>query len=266
LIGRKATDGYIARTAAAYKPLFDASPKFNATLVLSSVNLRWSPSQNAFYSVGKIGVSNLGNTDINAEMVGMIEIRKSTRGDEISIYLESSDDVWYYFDWQQDKLAMVSSTQEINDFIAIKSKDKKETAVLAIGLEERDMFIDRFNSLYRPKPKKTTLAKAPVKGAPTKTATPAPGSKTAAKTPPVVATKESEEKEEIVEEETPKVADKASKTEKGTKDTKVAANSKDPKVAAKDTASKAKPGTKVVQTPAKAPVKKKEKAEEKEGF
>ncbi|WP_298361096.1 hypothetical protein [Runella sp.] len=266
LIGRKATDGYIARTAAAYKPLFDASPKFNATLVLSSVNLRWSPSQNAFYSVGKIGVSNLGNTDINAEMVGMIEIRKSTRGDEISIYLESSDDVWYYFDWQQDKLAMVSSTQEINDFIAIKSKDKKETAVLAIGLEERDMFVDRFNSLYRPKPKKTTLAKAPVKGAPTKTATPAPGSKTAAKTPPVVATKESEEKEEIVEEETPKVADKASKTEKGTKDTKVAANSKDPKVAAKDTASKAKPGTKVVQTPAKAPVKKKEKAEEKEGF
>jgi hypothetical protein len=267
LIGRKATDGYIARTAAAYKPLFDASPKFNATLVLSSVNLRWSAPQNAFYSVGKIGVSNLGNTDINAEMVGMVEIRKSTRGDEISIYLESSEDVWYYFDWQQDKLAMVSSTQEINDFIAVKSKDKKETAVLAIGLEERDLFVDRFNSLYRPKPKKTTLAKAPAKGAPTKTATPAPGSKTAAKTPAVVATKEPEEKEEeIVEEETPKVADKTSKTEKGAKDTKVTANSKDSKVAAKDTASKAKPGAKVVQTPAKAPVKKKEKAEEKEGF
>ena len=267
LIGRKATDGYIARTAAAYKPLFDASPKFNATLVLSSVDLRWSAPQNAFYSVGKIGVSNLGNTDINAELDGMVEIRKSTRGDEISIYLESSEDVWYYFDWQQDKLAMVSSVQEINDFIAIKSKDKKETAVLAIGLEERDLFVDRFNSLYRPKPKKTTLAKAPAKGAPTKTATPAPGSKTAAKTPPVVAAKEVEKKEEeVVEEEDTKVADKASKTEKGTKDTKVVANTKDPKVAAKDTASKAKPGAKVVQTPPKAPVKKKEKAEEKEGF
>ncbi len=267
LIGRKATDGYIARTAAAYKPLFDASPKFNATLVLSSVDLRWSAPQNAFYSVGKIGVSNLGNTDINAELDGMVEIRKSTRGDEISIYLESSEDVWYYFDWQQDKLALVSSVQEINDFIAIKSKDKKETAVLAIGLEERDLFVDRFNSLYRPKPKKTTLAKAPAKGAPTKTATPAPGSKTAAKTPPVVAAKEVEKKEEeVVEEEDAKLADKASKTEKGTKDTKVAANAKDPKVAAKDTASKAKPGAKVVQTPPKAPVKKKEKAEEKEGF
>jgi hypothetical protein len=266
LIGRKATDGYIARTAAAYKPLFDASPKFNATLVLSSVDLRWSAPQNAFYSVGKIGVSNLGNTDINAELVGMVEIRKSTRGDEISIYLESSEDVWYYFDWQQDKLAMVSSVQEVNDFIAIKSKDKKETAVLAIGLEERDLFVDRFNSLYRPKPKKTTVAKAPVKGTPTKTGTSAPSSKTATKTPAVVTTKEVEEKEEAVEEETSKVADKTSKTEKGTKDTKVAVNTKDPKAAVKDTASKAKPGAKVVQTPAKAPVKKKEKAEEKEGF
>ncbi len=274
LIGRKATDGYIARTAAAYKPLFDASPKFNATLVLSNVNLRWSAPQNAFYSVGKIGVSNLGNTDINAELEGMVEIRKNARGDEISIYLESSEDVWYYFDWQQDKLAMVSSVQEVNDFIAVKSKDKKESSVLAIGLEERDLFVDRFNSFYRPKPKKQTLAKetktpakgVPAKGAPAKTTAPATGNKSATTAAPVVAAKEEAKEEEILEEEDTKVADKTTKTAKGTKDTKIATNAKDTKVAAKDTTSKAKTGAKVVQTPAKAPVKKKEKAEEKEGF
>ncbi|MFN8346306.1 MAG: hypothetical protein U0X91_14985 [Spirosomataceae bacterium] len=270
LIGRKATDGYISRTAAAYKPLFDASPKFNATLVLSNVNLRWSAPQNAFYSVGKIGVSNLGNTDINAELDGMVEIRKSARGDEVSIYIESSEAVWYYFDWQQDKLALVSSVQEVNDFIAVKSKDKKESSILAIGMEERDLFVDRFNAMYRPKPKKTTLAKdtkAPAKGAPAKTSTPAAGSKTAPAKAPVTTAKEVEEKEEeTTEEEDTKVADKATPPTKGAKDTKVAANAKDPKAAAKDTTSKAKTGAKVVQTPPKAPVKKKEKAEEKEGF
>jgi hypothetical protein len=275
LIGRKATDAYISRTAASYKPLFDASPKFNATLVLSNVNLRWSAPQNAFYSVGKIGVSNLGNTDINAEMEGMIEIRKNARGDEVSIYLESSEDVWYYFDWQQDKLAMVSSVQEINDFIAVKSKDKKETSMLAIGLEERDLFVDKFNAYYRPRPKKTTLAKdtkAPAKGAPAKTTSPAAGTKTASKTTPAV--KEAEPKEEeVVEEEETKVADKTTKTPKDAKDTKVATSAKDKEVkdkdgktAAKTTDPKAKPGAKVVQAPAKAPVKKKEKEEEKEGF
>lgn len=266
LIGRKATDAYMARTAAAYKPLFDASPKFNATLVLSSVNLRWSAPQNAFYSVGKIGVSNLGNTDINAELEGMVEIRKNARGDEISIYIESSEDVWYYFDWQQDKLAMVSSVQEINDLIAVKSKDKKETAILSIGFEERDLFMDRFNALYRPRPaKKPTLAKdtkTPAKNTPTKA--PTTTGKTTTKTTPVVAAKEVEE--EVIEEEDTKVADKAGKNVKPTKD-------KDTKIAlkpvgkdAKTDSTKVKPGAKVAQTPPKVPVKKKAKEEEKEGF
>ncbi|WP_147277182.1 hypothetical protein [Runella aurantiaca] len=269
LIGRKATDSYIARTAAAYKPLFDASPKFNASLVLSNVDLRWSAPQNAFYSVGKIGVSNLGNTDINAELEGMVEIRKNARGDEVSIYIESSEDVWYYFDWQQGKLAMVSSVQEVNDFITVKSRDKKESTVLPIGLEERDMFVSRFMSMYRPRPKKPTLAKdtkAPTKGTPTKAA-PSGGTKTAAAAPaktkePKV--EETEAEEEIAEETDTKVADKATPA-KGKKDPKTS-TAKDTKTAAKPTDPKAKPGAKVAQTPAKVPAKKKEKEEEKEGF
>ncbi|WP_162793884.1 hypothetical protein [Runella rosea] len=269
LIGRKATDSYIARTAAAYKPLFDASPKFNASLVLSNVDLRWSAPQNAFYSVGKIGVSNLGNTDINAELEGMVEIRKNARGDEVSIYIESSEDVWYYFDWQQGKLAMVSSVQEVNDFITVKSRDKKESTVLPIGLEERDMFVSRFMSMYRPRPKKPTLAKdtkTPAKGTPAKAA-PSGGNKTAAVAPaktkePKV--EETEPEEEIAEEADTKVADKATPA-KGKKDTKTS-TAKDTKTAAKPTDPKAKPGAKVAQTPAKVPAKKKEKEEEKEGF
>ncbi|WP_037325742.1 hypothetical protein [Runella zeae] len=257
LIGRKATDSYIARTAAAYKPLFDASPKFNATLVLSNVNLRWSPAQNAFYSVGKIGVSNIGTADINAEMEGMIEIRKNARGDEVSIYLESSEDVWYYWDWQQEKLALVSSDQELNDFIMVKSKDKKESTIIPIGYEERDMFVDRFNSLYRPKPKKPVVAKdtkTSPKTAPTKAA---PATKTATASTPITKQKESVEKVEEEEEKVAEVEKTPAPSTTKAKDTKTAAKSTDPK---------AKPGAKVAQTPPKAPAKKKEKEEEKEGF
>ncbi|MDF7818898.1 hypothetical protein P1X15_14880 [Runella sp. MFBS21] len=261
LIGRKATDSYIARTAAAYKPLFDASPKFNATLVFSNVNLRWSAPQNAFYSVGKIGVSNIGSTDINAEMEGMIEIRKNPRGDEISIYIESSEDVWYYFDWQQDKLAMVSSDQELNDFIMVKSKDKKESTVLPIGYEERDLFVDRFNSLYRPKPKKPVVVKD--SKTPTKTTAPktSPNTKTAATAAP-----KEKEPVETTPIETKEEAEKVAEVEKTTLPTAKDKTSKDTKSTAKSTDPKAKPGAKVAQTPPKAPAKKKEKEEEKEGF
>ena len=59
---------------------------------------------------------------------------------------------------KDDEFSETENEYEEKDKVK-QSKDKKETAVLAIGLEERDLFVDRFNSLYRPKPKKTTVAK-----------------------------------------------------------------------------------------------------------
>ncbi|MCU0338847.1 MAG: hypothetical protein MUE30_03110, partial [Spirosomaceae bacterium] len=270
LIGRKAADAYINRAATAPKPLSDASPKFNATIVLSNVNLRWSPTQNAFYSVGPIGVSNLGTTDINAQMEGMVEIRKNARGDEVSIYLETDDDIWYYLDWQQGKLAMLTSITEVNDFAQTKSKDKKdkEESILVLGVEEKDLFVDRFASLYRPKVvkkpvvAKTPPAKTPAKGTPAKTTAPATTKPTTTK--PAATEELAEEEEE--EEAAPTVAKKPTAKETTSKTTKEVAKTpatKDPKAVA------GKPGTtpaKVAQTPTKTPAKKKEKEEEKEGF
>jgi hypothetical protein len=247
LIGKKPAESYVNRAAGNYRGLAESSPKMAATIVLSNVNLKWSPIQNTFYSIGKIGVSNLGNTDINAQMEGMLEIRKSQRGDEISLYIEASPEVWYYFDWQDGKLAMVSSIQEENDLLTVKSKgEKKEAAIIPIEVTEKALFVERFITLYRPRtPKKT-----PVK---TKTTTP-----TAAKQPttttngkkqpaPVVAATPVDE--ETVAEDT--------KTTKS-KDTKTTV--KDGKVATTDPKAK---NSKTVPTKATKPSK---KEEEKEGF
>ena len=246
LIGRKAAETYVNRAAANYRPLSDASPKMNSTLVLSNVNLRWSPTQNTFYSVGKIGVSNLNTTDINAQMDGMLEIRKGNRGDEITVYLAASDDIWYYFDWQQGKLAMVSSVQEMNDLLTVKSKgDKsKDPAIVPIGLEERDVFVDRFSTLYRPKPPKKAPPVVAGKNAKTPAKTgPAP----AGKKPVVAAAPTVTEEEEPAEEP------------------KTAAKPTDKKAATTDP--KAKTTGKVATAPAKPATKKpSKKEEEKEGF
>ena len=163
---------------------------------------------------------------------------------------------------------MVSSVQEINDLISVKSRDKKDGSILPIGFEERDLFVDRFTAYYRPKVKKPLAkdTKAPAQGTPAKTTTPSTASKSVpATTQKVITTAPADEPEE----EEVKVADKNTKS--ATKDTKVATDpkAKDTKTAAKTTATdpKAKPGAKVAQTPpAKAPAKKKEKEEEKEGF
>ena len=67
---------------------------------MANVNLRWSDKFNSFYSTGQLGVSNMTATDVNAQMDGFVEIRKTNNGDETSIYLEASPDVWAYYDYK----------------------------------------------------------------------------------------------------------------------------------------------------------------------
>ena len=160
LIGPKATDAYIKLSAAAYKPLFDASPLLDAQLALSNVNLNWSASHGAYYSQGPIGVSHLGKNNINAQMEGVLEIRRSIDGDEFSLYLEASPDVWYFFDYKLNELGVVSSMVDFNDQITAKAKNVKsrDMSLIGLGTEEKDLFVNRFDDFYQPAIKKAKLA------------------------------------------------------------------------------------------------------------
>lgn len=162
LIGQKAADEYVTKTAAGYKPLFEASSELDAPMVLSNVNLRWSDIHGAYFSVGKIGMSNLGRSDINAQMEGVMEIRRTDAGDEFGLYLELSPDVWYYLDYAQNQLGIVSADVNFNDQILAKSKNakSKDMELVALGFEEKAMFLDRFSDFYQPALKKAMLAKA----------------------------------------------------------------------------------------------------------
>ncbi|WP_439582241.1 hypothetical protein [Dyadobacter bucti] len=160
LIGPKATDNYIKLSAAGYKPLFDASPLLDAQLALSNVNLNWSASHGAYYSQGPIGVSHLGKSNINAQMEGVLEIRRSIDGDEFSLYLEASPDVWYFFDYKLNELGVVSSMVDFNDQITAKAKNVKsrDMSLIGLGTEEKDLFVNRFDDFYQPAIKKAKLA------------------------------------------------------------------------------------------------------------
>ncbi|MFN8354499.1 MAG: hypothetical protein U0Y10_08640 [Spirosomataceae bacterium] len=166
IYGNRAMELYRDRSANDYVPLYQVFPKLNTTLVFSNVNLRWSEDNASFYSVGKIGVANIANTDINAQMDGFIEIRKTQSGDEFNCYLESSSEVWYYFSFRENQLGVVSSDLEFNNFIAAKAPKgakSKEYLFTPAGEDEKMLFVERFTELYKPKPKtpdkKATAAK-----------------------------------------------------------------------------------------------------------
>ncbi|MCE6990717.1 hypothetical protein [Dyadobacter sp. CY323] len=165
LIGSKATDAYAKLTAAGYKPLFEASPALDVPMVLSNVNLHWSAAHQAYYSQGPIGVAHFGRNNVNAQMEGVLEIRRGVEGDEFSLYLQASPDIWYYFDLKQGELGVVSSQVDFNDQITAKSKNvkSKDMSLVSIGPEEKDMFVNRFDDFYQPAIKKAKLVKATTK-------------------------------------------------------------------------------------------------------
>ncbi|WP_020596383.1 hypothetical protein [Spirosoma panaciterrae] len=162
LIGQQAVDAYRVKAQNQHVPLNQASPKLNAMLVMANANLRWSPKYNAFYSTGQLGVSNIMATDINAQMDGFVEIRKTGNGDEFSIYLESSPDVWVYYDYKGGngpgaigQLAIITSEQEINDRLLAGSKNSSKAAleVVPATVDEKTLFVDRYLDQYKTKAK-----------------------------------------------------------------------------------------------------------------
>ncbi len=161
LIGAQAVDAYRLKAQNQHVPLNQASPRLNAMLVLANANLRWSAKFNTFYSTGQLGVSNMMATDINAQMDGFVEIRKTDNGDEASIYLESSPDVWVFYDYKPGstptstgQLAIITSEQEINDrLVATKTSGKAALDVIPATVDEKTLFVDRYLDQYKTKAK-----------------------------------------------------------------------------------------------------------------
>ena len=162
LIGQPAVDAYRLKAQNQHVALNLASPKLNAMLVLANANMRWSTKYNSFYSTGRLGVSNMMATDINAQMDGFIEVRKTVNGDEASIYLESSPDVWVFYDYKpgntpdaQGQLAIITSEQDINDRLLAGSKNsgKSSLEVFPATVDEKTLFVDRYLDQYKTRPK-----------------------------------------------------------------------------------------------------------------
>ncbi|MFZ9503751.1 MAG: hypothetical protein ACO263_04175 [Cyclobacteriaceae bacterium] len=122
-------------------------------IVLSTVDLRWSPKSKGFYSVGDIGLSNIGRTDINGSFEGFLEAKKNEDGGPVfHLFLKASPEAWYYFGYEDSRLMIQSSVGEINDQVFRRSnaaRAKPGELVIIPGSEEETLeFIDRFRRDY----------------------------------------------------------------------------------------------------------------------
>ena len=148
-IGKKVTVDYKTKYYKGHIPLFQASPKFFSSIFFSDLNLKWNPVFNSFYSRGKLGISNIGETDINAKVPGYFEIIKNPRtGDEIYIFIEVSPDTWYYIGYKAGQLGIISSDFEFNKMLVNKEKTTKGIELINVDMSEAMAFRKRFLMTY----------------------------------------------------------------------------------------------------------------------
>lgn len=148
-VGQKGAEDYRNKTMKEHLPLFKYSPKFYSSILFSDLNLKWNPVMNSFYSYGKIGISNIGETDINAMVDGYVEVIKSPlTGDEVYVFLEISPEKWYYFGVKNGELGIMSSDDAVNQMLNSDTKKDKKSDVVLVEADEAVKFRKRFLQTY----------------------------------------------------------------------------------------------------------------------
>ncbi|HSZ25597.1 MAG TPA: hypothetical protein VK766_07770 [Cytophagaceae bacterium] len=152
IVGQKGLDNYQTKLALGYANLNGLNSSMGKSITFSTVNLKWSPAFKAFYSVGKLQLAGMQKTDINKEINGFIEIRKTSKGDVVNIYMEPTPDNWEFITYSDNRLACISSDESANKVIRGASKgempDRSKFYYVSAELIEKQKFIIEFKAHY----------------------------------------------------------------------------------------------------------------------
>ncbi len=103
--------------------------KLQHTIVLTDVNFKWNSETQSYRSVGKIGISNIMNTQINRFVNGNIEIIKKRSSDVFVMYLEIGKGNWFFFYYQRGLMQSISTNSEYNTIIKDTKVSKRKLKV-----------------------------------------------------------------------------------------------------------------------------------------
>ena len=105
----------------------DIPKKYNAfTFLFSQLKLKWEPNYQSFISTSnKSGLISINGEGIGKIVNSFVEIKMPSTGDDrIYLYFKSSNELYYYFEFKQGILGMVSNNSRFMDeFEKMKAKD-----------------------------------------------------------------------------------------------------------------------------------------------
>ncbi|MTI21888.1 hypothetical protein E1176_12720 [Fulvivirga sp. RKSG066] len=126
IAGERVAREYEERSMLDYVPLGEMSKQSSMPLTFANVDFKYSSDYQAFYSEGKLGLSNINRYDLNAAFDGFFEIKKNEAGGPVlNLFVKASAASWFYFSLEDSRLLVYSSNNNFNDVISKKSNGSK---------------------------------------------------------------------------------------------------------------------------------------------
>lgn len=154
MIGQKAADNYDEQLYNEYIPLYAVSGKFGKSILFSDLDLKWHKEEGAFYSGDTVGLASIGKNDVNGRIKGYYEIKKIYEDEIINLFIELTPKCWYYFSYDNGRMATYSSNHIYNEIIESKSKSPESGAAqgelytASADLYEVTDYIKYYNETY----------------------------------------------------------------------------------------------------------------------
>ncbi len=123
------------------------------TVLLTGVQLFWDPTEDAFASVGGLGLVLMGNQQPFLQIPGKLEFVPSRSGDVFRLYLHGDEQNWYFFEYKIGVMNISTPDFAFRDaLLDLKADDRRAKGENGekflyqyfASKKKRDDFVDRF--------------------------------------------------------------------------------------------------------------------------
>jgi len=121
-------------------------------LYFADATFTWNETDQSFQSNGPLGIAHIGKRQIFRYVKGKIEIERRRSFDVIRVYLELNPANWYFFEYKNEIMTVVSSDKEFVNILTEVKEDKRKlkengknySYIISNTPKKKSDFISRF--------------------------------------------------------------------------------------------------------------------------
>ncbi len=103
------------------------SDDLDYTILLSDIQMAYDPLTRSLHSIGPLGTVYIGDKSLGKKLKGYLEIGFKRSGSFINLYIESTQSDWYFLNYQNNIMSIISSDDDFNKTLGMMDPKDRRT-------------------------------------------------------------------------------------------------------------------------------------------